>query len=279
MKFNNPLLRSIGNILLFIILEVCCIFFIYNNGTIQRYKLIEKARGTQLIIWEKLSSLHNYAKLKEINSRLSMDNLELIKENSLIKEQLSNIKGEEYLKFLVDSIVDMDSPYSYEWAKVVKNTINSAHNYIIIDKGSEDGISEDMGVITPFGVVGVIRSVGRNHSYVYSLLNDSQQVSSKISSTGAFGPLMWDKKSLKSAVLTEIPQHTLVNKGDTIFTSGHSMFFPANIPLGIVDDYKVVRGTHLEVKVNLLLDFNSLNYVVIVKINNKEEIDKLSKAL
>jgi hypothetical protein len=45
--------------------------------------------------------------------------------------------------------------------------------------------------------------------------------------------------------------------------------------LGTVIGSKVVNGVHLRVDVQLLQDFRSLNYVMVVKNNNRKEIEKL----
>ena len=132
-----------------------------------------------------------------------------------------------------------------------------------------------MGVITPMGAVGITRAVSEHYSYVLSFLNTSQQVSAKIGSTSAFGPLSWDMEHENKAVLNEIPQHLEVKQQDTVYTSGFSYFYPPDIPLGTVSGAKVVNGVHLRVDVELLQDFRSLDYVMVVKNNNRNEIEKL----
>ncbi|MEG1511481.1 MAG: rod shape-determining protein MreC [Bacteroidales bacterium] len=270
--FFAPLWRF----LLFIVLETICVVMISNNGIIQRYLFFEKLRDVQFFFWEKSSSIKNYSKLRTINQELSVQNTILLEEKEKYKEILSQWAGEGFVRNMIDSLEKNESVYDYQWAQIVKNNLNTTHNYIIVDKGYIDGITEDMGVITPIGVVGITRAVGKKHSYVYSFLNSNQQVSAKIGHTNAFGPLTWDQTSLEYATLNEIPQHIDVKQGDTIYTSGYSAFFPPDIPIGIAKDSKVENGTHLSIKVKLLQDFRTLNYVIIIKNNSNREIDSLS---
>ena len=139
-----------------------------------------------------------------------------------------------------------------------------------------DGITEDMGVVTAEGVVGIIRSVGENYSVALSFLNPTQQISAKLGRKNAFGILSWDGKSANGALLTDIQQHIEINNGDTVYTSGHSAIFPADIPLGVVKESKLTSGLHKSAKVELFQDYTLLDYVFVVRNRDMVEIDSLS---
>ncbi len=264
MRIPPSLLLAVGRFLLFILLEAACIFMVSNNGMVQRYRLIGKLREVQGFFWEKLVAINEYSSLKKTNEQLSAENT-LLMEKLFKQKEISAAINEDTLKV----------PFSFIHAKVVRNTLNTTHNYIIINKGSNDGVEEDMGVITPSGVVGITRGVSENYSYVLSFLNTSQQVSAKIGHSNTFGPLSWEPGKEKVAVLNEIPQHLQVKLQDTVYTSGYSSFYPPDIPIGLVTGSKVINGVHLRVDVELLQDFRSLNYVMVVKNNNKDEIERL----
>lgn len=266
MRIPPSLLLGLGRFLLFILLETACIYMVSHNGIVQKYRLIGKLRQVQGFFWKKYSSINEYTSLKETNQLLA-------EENALLIHQLySNNDADTTLS------ASQKQPYSFINAKVIRNTIGTTHNYLILDKGSKDGIEEDMGVITPTGTIGITRAVSENYTYVLSFLNTSQQVSAKIGKNGAFGPLLWDPKRSGMAILEEIPQHLEIKRNDTIYTSGYSSFYPPNIPIGIVEDSRLVNGVHLHLDVKLLQDFRSINHVMVVKNNNKEELDKLVKA-
>lgn len=277
MRIPPSLYHLIGRVLLFIAIEAICIVMVVNNGTIQQYKVMGELRNIQTFFWEIGSSVSNYSKLKQINREVSMQNMALLEQNIKLKEQISNLESSIVADSL-DAIYSRAHPhFEYSWAKVIKNTLNTQHNFIIINKGRKEGIMEDMGVITPNGVVGIVRAVGRDNAYVLSFLNSKQQVSAKIGRSNTFGQLSWDGSDIRYASLNEIPQHVEANPGDTIFTSGYSSFFPPDIPLGIAESSRIVNGMHRSVKVRLLQDFSRLENVIAVKNNYHKEIDSLSQ--
>ena len=264
MRIPPSLLFGVGRFLLFILIEAACIYMVCNNGIVQRYRLIGELREIQGYFWEKYAAINEYSSLKKTNELLASQNRELMQQLYLQKE----ITGPAQTDTLA-------YPFSFISAKVVRNTCNTTHNYLIIDKGYKDGVEEDMGVITPIGVVGITRGVSENYSYVLSFLNTQQQVSAKIGHSNTFGPLVWVPGQEGMAVLNEIPQHLTVNPQDTIYTSGYSSFYPPDIPVGTVTGSQIVNGVHLSVDVKLLQEYRSLHHVMVVKNINREEIEKL----
>ncbi len=264
MRIPPSLLFGLGRFLLFILLEAACLYMVSNNGIIQRYRLIGKLREVQGFFWEKYAAIDEYTSLRQTNEGLAAQNALLMHQLQILKE---NPTREDTTK----------APYTFITAKVIRNTVGSAHNYLLIDKGYKDGVREDMGVVTPVGVIGITHTVSANYSYILSFLNTSQQVSAKVGETGTFGPLSWNPHSPSMAILAEIPQHLQINPGDTVRTSGYSSFFPPDIPLGIIENSRIVNGVHLNIDVRLLQDFRSIKHVMVVENNNRKEIDLLVK--
>lgn len=297
MKLFHALLPVILTLLVFLALEALCVFSVSNNSIVQSFIILGKARNVQSAIWEKNTNIKSFFNLKKTNDILWRQNYKLFRQAMIYREQLSANQQDTILNgflqsyFRADSVLNEDSikvqiinhsgikeQFDFLTAKIIKNSIGTLHNYIIIDKGSADGIKEDMGVITPFGVVGIIRAVGRHNSYVLSFLNSKQKVSAKVGKTDAFGPMSWDKNSTTTAILNEIPPHIKFKKGDTIYTSGMSAFYPPDIPLGTVKKSKIINGIHHSITVSLFQNPNELKEVIVVKNNNRNEIDSLTVA-
>jgi rod shape-determining protein MreC len=76
-------------------------------------------------------------------------------------------------------------------------------------------------------------------------------------------------------VLREIPHHLEITPGDTIYTSGHSSIFPADIPLGTVRQAEIVNGATYDIEVDLFEDFGALRHACIVENIAKEEMNTL----
>jgi rod shape-determining protein MreC len=131
------------------------------------------------------------------------------------------------------------------------------------------------GVITGKGVVGVIDAVSEHHSYARSFKNHEMSVSSRLGKDGFIGPMSWDGSSSSRAILKEIPHHAEVAPGDTVYTSGFSTIFPADIPIGTTGEAEIVNGSTYEIEVILFEDFGKLKYVTIVENIGRKEIEEL----
>ncbi len=280
MKLPPLIYNSIGKFFFFILLELACILLVMNNGDVQKSRIMNRVRSFQAFFWKINTSVKNYTNLKKLNAELSQENAKLLSLNTLYKEQIIRQQGEQKLEELTAAMRQNlgDSTltnYRFVLAKVVKNTINTEHNYLVIDKGREDGITEDLGVITPSGVVGIVRAVGAHYSYVLSFLNQKQHISAKVGQSQALGTLLWEGKDIRSAVLTGIPLSEDVKQGDIVYTSGSSAFFPPDIPVGYAKTSTIEDGIHKRVDVELILNYSTIDYVIVVKDLARAEIEAL----
>ena len=167
--------------------------------------------------------------------------------------------------------------FRYSTATIVKISRNTQHNYIIIDKGREEGITKNSGIITGNGVVGIIYAVDNHYAYGLTLMNPKISVSARIGHSGIVAPMAWDGLSSKRAVMKDIPLHYDVTPGDTVWTSGFSTIFPPDIPLGVTEGSHLENGASSTVDVELFQDFSALRHVIIVENPEREAIQKLEQ--
>ena len=274
MQKKRNILGTIVNTAVFIILEIAALTMLSHSSSVQNFFLIKWSHTIQGELWGTTEAISEYFSLKEKNRELSEQIFKLNREVESLNQRLE--------KSRLDSLSGNYSNYSaskfdFIPAKVIKNNLNKQHNYIILDKGSKDGITTQSGVITPDGVVGIVDAVSRNYAYVISLLNSELNISARIGDSGAAGPMSWDGISSNKAILKEIPLQYKFEEGDTVYTSGFSSIFPPDIPLGVTGKTKVVNGATYEVKVQLFQNFSSLRYVTIVKNRDILEIEELEQ--
>ena len=258
------------NAAVFIVLEVAALVMLYNNGPLQNIWISKGIHAFHAVVWGGAENIRNYFSLRKRNDMLAEENFRLSK----IIAEYHRITGKEVS---ADTLPDVIGGYRYINATAVKVSNNRQHNYLVIDKGSEDGIAELSGLITSNGVVGVIDAVGKHYSYARSFKSSGMVVSARIGREGPAGELTWNGISSNGAVLREIPQHIPVQPGDTVFTSGFSSIFPADIPLGITGDATVVNGSTYNIDVTLFTDFRALRYVTVVSNVNSGEITALEE--
>ena len=270
--FNiSPLLRKLLVLLLFLVLQAGAIVMIVNNSYFQQNAILNFIRARQIRWWEKQSSWVAFTNLNEINRQLALENNRLLNEVARLTDPLTGKSVQPK-----DSVALRDS-FSYIPARVIKNSVNRQHNFLIVDKGSQDGLEQDMGVISSRGIIGVVSHVSERYAMIISLLNTQQRFTAELKKSGTFGTLRWDGVDYRRVFLSEIPQHIEISVGDTVVSSVFSLVFPPGIPIGFVKSGSLKRGTFLELEVELFEDFKSLHYVNVVSHDGAGEIRQLTE--
>ncbi len=260
---------------MFLLLETFCFYLVVQNNKFQRASFVNSSNQISASVLSTSENIQQYFYLKSENERLAKENAELHSHDLL---SFSKIVNGEYL--VNDTVYKQK--YTYTNAKVVNNSTNRRNNYLTLNKGSKQGITNTMGVITSDGVVGIVENVSENFCTVKSLLHSNTIINSKLKKDGSFGPLNWDGTDYEFATLNDIPTHVRLFKGDTVVTSQYTKFFPENILIGTVESYyRESTKPFYTVKVKLSTDFKKVSFVYIV--DNKlrkeqEELEKLTEA-
>lgn len=256
---------------LFLLLEVICVYFLVKNNSYQRAAFINSANHVAGSVYQANADIREYLHLKETNGLLAAENA-----------YLRNKSLDSYMKVPIGEFSVKDTIYKqqyvYYYAKVVNNSTNLPNNYLTLNKGYKQGIQRDMAVITSNGIIGVVTVVSANFSSVMSVLHHNSVVNSRLKRDGSFGPLSWDGRDYRYAQLHDIPTHARIKAGDTVVTSSYSATFPEGIPVGTVESYERKPGEYFyTVQVRLSADFKKLDYVYVVNNILKSEQDSLEK--
>lgn len=256
---------------MFLLLEAFCIYLVVQNNYYQKASFINSSNVLSANILQTSTNVEQYFYLKNENENLAKENAEL---RSHIMSSFDITVNKEYTV----NDTTYHQKYVYTSAKVVNISTNFRNNYLTLNKGSKQGIQNNMAVITSTGVVGQVKDVSENFCTVMSLLHSKTTINSKIKKDGSYGPLIWDGSDFQYATLNDIPTHVRLTKGDTIVTSAYSRTFPENILVGTVDSYEREAGKYFyTIKVKLSTDFKKLTYVYIVKNIHKDEQQELEK--
>ena len=266
--------RSVGARILcaavFILLETAAIVMLNHNNSMQRLWTMRLSHGFMAKTWGFTQKVRGYFSLAGQNEELALENHRL---REMIREYEDAAKAAD----ISLQSVTRDDGFVYTPAQIIKSGTNSQHNYLILDKGSEDGIVQNSGIISSKGVISIVDAVSRHYSYAISFLNTEVNISSRLGGTGAVGPLAWDGKNTDGAILKEIPLQYRYSPGDTVYTSGYSVIFPPDIPLGTAGDASIINGATNEITVNLFQDYTALKFVTIVRNTRAAEIEALEQ--
>lgn len=251
-----------SNFLVFIALEVAAFLLLSWNNVYPRSILLSTANNVVAWQHQQISEIKAYFTLRTQNEQLAAENAEL-------RNQIC----------AMDSAKTGDDIH-YVPAKVVQMTTNELHNYLTINRGTKDGIQRGQGIRNEDGVVGIVRTVGRNYSVVLPIINTHTNLSCRFAKNDYIGTLQWDGKDSRFAQLTDVAAHMVVNPGDTIITSGLSPVFPEGIPVGIVENSILKEGdSYYTIQVRLYTNFKRLKYVEVVQNAAQQELEELVNGL
>ncbi len=272
---NNLILfiKRHSHILLFLVLEAVAIVLIVQNSYYQSSIIVSWGNSIAGTCYSKVSAVTNYFKLAETNRQL-------VSENARLREQLES----SYIKYNKKVFEIDDTVYkqkcSFIEAQIIKNSYNKRGNYIMINKGTSHGVKNDMAVISPQGIVGIVVNTTSNFATVMSVLHPDSRSSVKVKRTGISGSLIWDGKDFRYGTLVDIPTTHKLYKNDTIITSGFSQEFPEGIVVGYVEGVRQNAGDGFyTVKIRLATDFNKINFVYIINNRFFEEQQVLNKKI
>lgn len=257
--------------IVFLLMELLCGALIIRNNKFQNTSMFNSSNSAVAKIMEGVNYVNEYLRLKTTNQHLAYENAQL---RSLLPDAHYE---NEVVKNLVNDTVKQQH-YSFFMAKVINNSVNRRNNYLTLDKGSMQGVTPEMGVVSSNGVVGIVKNVSEHYCTVMSVLHKDTRISAKFKSNNYFGSLVWNETDPETAELKEVAKHVVFKTGDTIVTTSFSSIFPENIIVGTVKGFDIKAGENFyNIHVKLSTDFTNLTYVYIVDNVFKNEQKKLEE--
>ncbi len=255
----------------FILLEICSFWLVVNKNSYQNASFFLVSIEWSGRVENVKNSILQTLSLKDQNEKL-------MTENARLKESLQNLQPKMGIRS--DLPPEVLNRYYYVPAEVINQTTERMSNYLTLNKGRKDGISENMGIISSSGVVGKVINASSNFSLGLSILNPSFYIASKLSRTGIQGSAKWDGQNIYKSKLLYVPMNLDVRVGDSIVTSGFNSVFPAGVPVGIVSDVNVQEGdAFLDITFILFHDFKKTSAVYSVGDRLKVEKDTLEQII
>lgn len=259
-------------VLVFLGLEVICLWLLVSNNDYQKTAFINGASGFIGTLSNTSRNIQDYFELRRVNEELADENARL----RLLLQTQKPIASDTIDDLLIQTD-NLDSvQYRYIPAEVVQNNFRMTNNFFLINKGSNNGIAPGMGVISSLGIVGKIRSVSEDFAQGISVLNTKNPISIKHQPSGRIGTLLWNGLDAKEADILYMTPDISVQEGDSIVTSSYNAIYPKEILAGTVTSVKTdANKTYLNIKVRLAVDFAKLAQVYVVKNELKPQIDSL----
>ena len=236
-------------------------FILLNNESPKMSILRGKATDIVSFFSSPFAWIQSLMFLEKENQVLRKRNLEL----SLQVESMLNLQSEN------DALMEMlqfkkNKKFVIKSAKVVNKGVQPNLLSIIIDRGTVDGVKNDLPVLTPKGVVGKTIEISNNNSIVQLISDANFRLSTRILPSGATGILRFVNG--ETAEIREVQKNVAINIGDKVVTSGFSDIYPAGLPVGTVKGVYQDRGSFQKVvSIYLPNDLNAFQHVFVVTKN------------
>lgn len=202
----------------------------------------------------------------------------LLEENARLKEQVASLTEENTLlqqdKYELNelrALMELDEQYGdYKktGARIIARDPGNWYASFDIDKGTEDGIEEDMNVIAGGGLVGRVTAVGPNWARVTAIISDNSNVSAMTLVSGDNLIVSGDLKMMADGVISFsklVDSKDVVVEGDKIVTSDISDKYLPNILIGYIhtinqDNNNLTKSGYITPAV----DFEHLSEVLVI---------------
>ena len=262
--------------LVFIALEAVSLTLLFRFNSYHGSVWFTAANNTVAIIEKAEADVETFIKLRQVNKRLTEENYVLQRQNQLLRSQIE--KNLQSSTPIDSNQTEALNGYNHIEAEVVTNTNNpQRNNYIVINKGSIDGIRPEMGVVGNGGVVGIVYLANTRHSLVIPVVNRKSSISCRVRGQRYFGYLGWDGGSRVHAHVDDIPRYAKIKVGEVVETSGYSGIFPPGIFVGRIREIKnAPDGQSFRLEVDLGTDFANLRDVLVITSDYKPELDSLN---
>lgn len=158
--------------------------------------------------------------------------------------------------------------YTKVGARVISNGSNNWYQNFVINKGSDDGIKENMNVLAGSGLVGIVTEVGKNYAKVRSIISDGSSVSAMSVATSDTCVVKGNPQRMEEKGYIDvsfISKDAEMKAGDELVTSHISSRYLPGLLIGNVRDI-TIDSTNLtkSAHVTPVVDFQHIKQVLVI---------------
>ncbi len=172
-------------------------------------------------------------------SDLKKENEKLIKENYILSGKIASLKSQEKENedLRRELKLSQRDKFDLEGAFIIGRNPDNLGSWIMIDKGSSDGIREEMPVIVYEGIlIGKVDEVFQNSAKINLLSDAESRINAFDVETGAKGVI--EGEYGLGLFLDMVDQGDALNQGDSVATSGLGGNIPKGLLIGKIQEIK-----------------------------------------
>jgi len=207
--------------------------------------------------------------------RAQQENQELRTQLASAESQLQQLSEQAAESGRLRAVLEFKNqlPFQTVAAEVIASSPGENSNAVFIGKGIDAGLTSDLAVITPEGVIGKTIAVFSHSSQVLLLTDPSSGVGVLLEKTRVQGVLKGDSRNL--CLIRYIMNEEPVASGEAVLTSGLDQIYPKGIRVGSVVGTSA-GNIYKNVEVKPAADLSRLETVLVVLKPNSTEQQALN---
>jgi rod shape-determining protein MreC len=197
-----------------------------------------------------------------VKSRRDLDrqNRELRTENEVLRQQVRALTeaGNENVRLTHLLKLTEHTGFKTIGARVIGRDAGNWWKSIQIDRGSNDGLRENLAVLNADGLIGKVVNVSRGEARVLLVIDPNCKVSALLQDSREPGVVAGNQ-------MTYVDRNAKIKPGEPVITSGLGGIFPKGILIGTVVKAELNRqGMYQDIEIKPAVDFRRLEEVVVI---------------
>jgi rod shape-determining protein MreC len=222
--------------------------------------------GIQEWISVRFLAIQDFMTAPRESATLIQRNAELEAEVARLQAEVITLEQKVAETDVLSALVDFSTANpenTYMAAAVIGRDPSPFLHYVIINRGSNDGIQRGMPIVTDQGLVGQVDAVIANAARVMLITDPASAVNVRLQNSKTDAMLLGSLTGDLS--LDMISQDATVEAGDVVLTSGLGGGYPPDIVVGqIVNVRKLDYELFQQATVQSVVDFTRLQIVLVI---------------
>lgn len=154
-------------------------------------------------------------------------------------------------------------------AEVIAGNPNPGMRTLTINRGASDGVTPDMAVVAPRGIVGRIVGQPAAHASIVQLLIDRNAAAGALVARSRAGGMVVGVDRDPPLSMDLVSNLADIKAGDTVVASGVDGIYPRGFVIGQVETAERGAGLYYNVTVRPAVAFTSLQEVLVVRLPSR----------
>lgn len=186
------------------------------------------------------AGLKKLDELEAENQRLKVDNDQFRATNQALRGvEAENIRLKSALGY------QRTSPFTLVPARVIGRSPSNWWSTVVIDKGSQDLVQEEMAVVTPDGLVGKVVNLNEHSAIVLLVSDENCKIAGTVEATKEQGIVRVEVRGQRTSnsiqptmTLNFLSRFAPLRAGQKVLTSGAGSIYPPGIFIGQIVEFK-----------------------------------------